>query len=40
MSSYSIQQALDGSGQPLYDNLTSDGLRVPGRTIADTEEEL
>ena len=37
MSSYSVQ-ALDGSGQPLYDSLTSDGPGFSNRTTAQVED--
>jgi len=30
----------DGLGQPLYDNLTSEGFRVTNRITATTEDEL
>lgn len=37
MSSYSVQ-ALDGSGQPVYDNLASDGPGFTNRTTVQLED--
>lgn len=38
MSAYSL--SLDESGQPLYDNLPSDGFGVINRTTTGPEEEM